>query len=190
MKRHLPSAGPSATRTATRLGGLLALCLVAVAVWTAGAPASPSGGAGCTEGMTRLKGVDVRVFCGPARATVKFAGKTYHVKNGSCLKTPGGGGFGIAFTVNVGMQQLPPPPAATPRKFSYFGVGLEKAKGGTYSNQVVGIAIAGKANLSPLENKVVISKNLKKGSFTGMTSLHVNGKLLPKKVPISGSWTC
>lgn len=176
-------------RTRRDLAAALLLSLAAAAVWAGSSAATPSR-AGCTEGMATMKGVDVRVFCGPARATVKFAGKTYHVRNGRCQKTPGGGGFGIAFTVNLGMQQLPPPPASAPAKFSYFGVGLEKAKGGTYKNQVVGISVAGRPNLSPLENKVVVGKNLEKGSFTGFASLHVKGKLLPKKAPISGSWTC
>ncbi len=187
MNRYLPRPTLNAARR-TGLAVALAVSLTAAAVRVGNSPATPSRG-GCTEGVTTLKGVDVRVYCGPARATVKFAGKTYHIRNGRCQKASGGG-FGIAFVVNLGIQQLPPPAASAPAKFSYFGVGLEKAKGGTYKNQAVGISVAGKPNLSPLENRVVVSKSLKKGSFTGTTSRHVKGKLLPKKVPISGSWTC
>jgi hypothetical protein len=176
-------------RTRRDLAAALLLSLAAAAVWAGSSAATPSR-AGCTEGMTTVKGLDVRVFCGPARATIKFAGKTYHVKNGRCQKTPGGGGFGIVFAVNIGMQQLPPPPASSPAKFSYVGIGLEKAKGGVLTNQVVGINVVGKPNLSPLENKVVVSKSLKKGSFTGFASIFAKGKHVPKKVPISGSWTC
>jgi hypothetical protein len=169
----------------------LALAVVglspAAAVWAGRSVAAPAHAAGCSPGVNKLKGEDARVFCGPARATVKFAGKTYHFENGLCQKTPGGGGFGIEFTVNIGIEELPPP---TPRKFSYFGVGLDKAKGGVYRNQAVGISVPGTRGLSPLENKVTVSANLKKGSFTGTRTVPVNGSLLPKKVPISGSWTC
>jgi hypothetical protein len=188
MKRHLSYPSSTAARRTGGLAVALALSLAAAGVWAGSSPATPSA-ARCTEGMATMKGADVRVFCGPARATVKFAGKTYHIKSGRCQKASGGG-FGIAFVLNVGLQQLPPPSPSAPAKFSYFGVDLEKAKGGTYTNQAIGISIAGKPNLSPLENKVVVSKNLKKGTFTGRASLHANGKLLRKTAPISGSWTC
>jgi uncharacterized membrane protein len=125
MKRHVPCPRPRAAKRTVGLAAL-SLALAAAAIWAGSSPATPAR-AGCTEGVTTLKGANVRVFCGPARVTVKYAGKTYHIKSGRCQKAPGGG-FGIAFVVNVGVQQLPPPAA--------------------------------------------------------------KGKLLPKKVPVSGSWTC
>lgn len=166
----------------TRLVVLATLVLTAVLGGSATAPAHP---VACSAGVTQLKGEDVRVFCGPARATVRFAGKTYRFTNGLCEKTPGTGLGALA--VNIGIQALPP---STPRKFFYFGVALEKAKGGTYRNQAVGISVPGTRGLSPLVNRVTVSADLKRGSFTGTTTVQVKGRLLPKKVPISGSWRC
>jgi hypothetical protein len=163
---------------------VLGLSAVA-AVWAGRSVAAPAHAAGCSPGVKTLKGEDVRVFCGPARATVTFGGKIYHFRNGLCQKTPGTG-LG-AFAVNIGIVELPPP---TPRKFLYFGVALDKAKGGVYTNQAVGISVPGTRGLSPLENKVTVSADLKKGSFTGTKSVRVKGSLIPKSVPISGSWSC
>ncbi len=165
----------------------VALSLSIATVATGRSFAAPSRATGCSAGVKKLKGEDVRVFCGPARATVTFAGKTYRFAGGICQKTPGTG-LG-QFAINIGIQELPPPtPPATP-KFSYFGVALEQARAGVYRDQAVGVVVAGRRNLSPLSNRVTVSANLRKGTFTGTTNVFVKGQP-PKRVRISGSWSC
>jgi hypothetical protein len=179
-----PHPTPATARVSARVVSVLGLVLAASAVWAGASAATPRHAAGCTPGVKQVKGEYVRVFCGRARATVKAAGKIYHFRNGLCQKTPGTG-LG-EFAVNIGTVELPTP---LKPKFSHFGVALEKAKGGTYQNQAVGIVVPGR-NLSPLVNKVVVSNNLKKGSFTGTATMSVKGTLVPKKIAVSGSWTC
>ena len=113
-----------------------------------------------------------RVFCGPAQATVKVAGKTHKFGNGECLKGPG-------FTVNVGTLSFAPK-----SKLAYFGLSLPTAKAGTYVGKKVTLTFnaGGKsASLSTGAAKVVVKAGLRGGSFS---SEDLSGR------PVSGSFSC
>lgn len=167
-----------------RVAAVSALCLAVAGVWVATSAGTPSRPAGCTPGPTTLGGADVRVWCGPAKATVKVAGKTYHFTQGLCQKVEGFTKGTKVLAVNIGTQTIPP---AAP-KSSYFGVLTDKAKGGTYTNQAVSWQVPGKGFAS-LTNKVVVSGNLTKGSFTGKASTRAGGKVTYVGLA-TGSWTC
>lgn len=42
----------------------------------------------CTPGVRSIAGVPARVFCGPAKASVKVGSATYAFAGGGCLKQP------------------------------------------------------------------------------------------------------
>lgn len=168
-------------RTLTVLVFCLALALSGARAGVSGAtPSRPD----CTPGPTTIRGATVRTWCGPAKATVHVAGKTYHFAHGLCKKTQGFSKGSKVLSVNIGTQTLLP---SAPKAF-YFGVLTEKAKGGTFTNQVVSWQVPGKS-FAALINEVVVSANLKKGSFKGKATVRINGKI--KNVgTATGSWTC
>jgi hypothetical protein len=98
----------------------------------------------------------VRAFCGPARATVKAAGKTFTFANGTCTLS---GGY---FNVNLGSITLPP---AKPR-FTYLGIDVKPPHAGTYSNQIVSWQEPGRG-YSVVGGTVTVNAGLKGGSFSG-----------------------
>lgn len=123
-------------------------------------------------------GVTVRTWCGPARATVKFAGKTTTIKGGQCelvslqgLKT---------FAVNTGRYTVPP---AKPKYTSFSAAGSD-TKPGTYTGWLVNFQLPGKQlTLRPTKTTVTITApGAKKGTFKGV--VYEGGKLA------SGSWKC
>ena len=179
MRHHLPFRSGTG-----RLAGGLAVCLAASAAWAAGAGSVPSRAAGCTDGVTTISGAAVRIWCGPAKAIVRVGAKTYRFTHGQCVKTAGFTG-GKVLAVNIGMQTIPP---ASPKRF-YFGALVEKVKPGRYLNQAVGWQVPGKGDAA-LVNVVVVGKGLRTGSFRGTTTVEVKGSPTPKKIPVSGSWTC
>jgi hypothetical protein len=169
---------------AGRLAAALTLSVVSAAAWAGGSAGAPSGSSGCVEGPTTLGGAAGHAWCGPAKATVHVAGKTYHFKQGICQKTEGFTKGSKVLSVNIGTQTLPPDAP----KASYFGVLIDKAKGGKYKDQAVGWQVPGKG-FAALTNKVAVSANLKKGSFSGNASVRINGKV--KDIGVAkGSWTC
>jgi hypothetical protein len=161
----------------------LVFCLALAGAWP-GASGGASFRSDCKAGPTTIGGATVRVWCGPAKATVHVAGKTYHFAYGLCQKTEGFSKGSKVLAVNIGTLTLPP----SAPKLSYFGVLTDKAKGGTYTNQAVSWQVPGKG-FAVLTNKVVVSANLKKGSFKGKATVRINGKIKDAGVA-SGSWNC
>jgi hypothetical protein len=165
----------------------LTIVLGALAVLVAAHPAASSGTEGTAPGPCKestVGGVRTHTYCGPARATVKLAGKTIAFKGGNCGVASGSlvSGWGLG----VGRYTVPP---AKPR-FKYFGVayvGVPKAGTYTKGEFVITFFVPGKTYSvigSPLGApalKVTVTKGARKGSFTGVAS----GS---KKV--SGQWTC
>jgi hypothetical protein len=182
MKQHTQQSS-SQRRRASRAVTALALCLAAAAVW-AGGSAGTLSRPHCTSGPTTIDGADAHAWCGPAKATVHVAGKTYHFAHGLCQKTEGFSKGSKVLSVNIGTQTLPPPAP----KSSYFGLLTDKAKGGTYIDQAVSWQVPGKG-FAAFTNKVVVSKTLRKGTFSGKASVRINGTV--KDVGLTtGSWTC
>ncbi len=167
-----------------KLVAALVVSLAAVGAYAGGSAGGLARSSGCTAGPTTLSGATARVWCGPARAIVHVAGKTYHFRHGLCLRTEGFTKGSKVLAVNIGTLTLPP---AAP-KSSYFGVLTDKAKAGVYHDQAVSWQVPGKG-FAVLTNKVVVSGSLKKGTFSGQASMRINGKV--KDVGVAtGTWTC
>jgi hypothetical protein len=128
-------------------------------------------------GPVQIGGVTVRTWCGPAKATVKLAGKTRTIKGGACELV---NYQGIkAFTVNTGRYTVPP---AKP-KFASFSAAGSGTKPGTYTGWLINFQTPGKQWIFRLQGqKVTITKaGGKAGTFSG--KLDGGGTA-------SGSWTC
>lgn len=127
-------------------------------------------------GVAQVGGVAVRTWCGPATATVTWAGKTMVVKGGSCDVTKLSGI--VLVTVNTGRYTVPP---AKP-KARAFSAGGSDLKAGTYPSWLISFQTPGKPwTLRPSRTTVTITKGARKGTFTGV--LYEGGK-------VKGSWTC
>ena len=133
--------------------------------------ASAPGRAACTPGPRTIGGKMVVFFCGPAKATVRFAGKTIRYRNGECTKSGG------MFTVNIGATV----PGAQKQKYPYFGLTVEGTRSGTYARQNLGFAYAGRVYAIG-QHTIVLGPGLRSGTFTG--------KSFPGLRPVSGSFIC
>ena len=154
-----------------------------VAATAAAAPTRTS----CTPGQSTVDGHSAMTFCGPAKATVKVAGKTYSFKGGACLKT------GKYLNVNIGTVVY----GAAKQKQSYFAVLIGKYPGanpgtpaapkdGTYGGGLVVVRHQGKAwdlNGFDKDVKVTLKKNRTAGTFTGSTHF-------TPRVKVTGSFSC
>jgi hypothetical protein len=149
-----------------------ALTVAAVAVATAAvATAAPTA---C--GPQQVGSATVRTWCGPAKATVTWAGKTLVIKGGTCEVTKLEGL--TMFTVNVGRTTVPP---AKPKARAFSAGGLDLAPG-SYPGWLVSFQIPGKdLVLRSSKTTVTITKNARKGTFSG--TLYGGGTA-------KGSWTC
>ena len=108
--------------------------------------------------MKTIGGAPARVFCGPAKATVKVAGTTYAFSGGQCLKASG-------FAVNVGTLSF-----ASKAKPAYFGSSLPTANAGTDAGRNVTLSFSAggqRSSLSTAGAKVVVRSRLRGGSFAG-----------------------
>ena len=157
----------------------LVLVPLAVLAATQGASARP---ASCKAGVINFGGVQARVFCGPAKATVKTGGKTLKFSQGSCDKTS------TYFNINVGTVVLGTPNKPKP---NYFGVVVGKTfgttappagKDGTYKNGVIAVVYASKGYAIRADmNTITLAKGRSKGSFKAVT---LGGKT------VTGTFSC
>src|SRR5207247_2534167 len=92
-RRHQRDQGrePLVTRTLA----ILATAVAAASILAA-ADSGKAATAGCKSGVTTVDGSPARVFCGPAKASVRIGGKTLSFANGLCEQSGGG------FVVNIG----------------------------------------------------------------------------------------
>ncbi|MCZ7588632.1 MAG: hypothetical protein M5U27_07185 [Gaiella sp.] len=153
----------------------LALTL-AVAVMIALLAGESEAAASC--GPAQVGSATVRTWCGPAKATITWAGKTITVKGGACELVDYQGIE--AFTVNTGRYTVP---RAKPRFTSFSAAGSD-TKPGTYKGWLVNFQTPGKQwTLRPTKTTVTITApGAKKGTFSG--TLYEGGKTA------KGSWTC
>ena len=137
-------------------------------------------------GPQQVGNVTVHTWCGPAKATVKWQGRTLTIKGGRCEISDV---FGKAyFVINTGRYTAPPgkPKAAA---FSALQGGSGPLKPGTQTSWLINFQTPGKqwllkvSTLVPaLTTKVtILTKGARKATFTG--TLDGGGKA-------SGSWTC
>jgi hypothetical protein len=126
----------------------------------------------CTAGVKTTAGVTYRTFCGKAKATLHFGGKTYHFVGGSCDSTAS------AFTINLGTITLPP---GKP-KYRYFGISVFTPKDGTFTNQAVGWQFPHGAHNALFHATIKLTGGRKHGTFKGTT--------LADQKPGSGTFSC
>jgi uncharacterized protein (DUF2141 family) len=134
----------------------LALLAALAALLGALAASSSAAGqtAGCVPGVRTIDGVNARVFCGTAKATVHVGAKTLSFANGACDTSS----FG--YSVNIGTFFAGTSKSTRP----YFGLAVEKAKPGTYARQTVSFRSGG---VSRSAFVTVTLKTLRSGTFSG-----------------------
>jgi hypothetical protein len=117
---------------AMKVMAALAVLASAVAAGLSSSISARSAGATCKPGVTTVKGLTERVFCGPAKATVTIkvgtkAAKTYKFRNGKCDRFP------KYFDANIGTVVLG---ATSKRKPPYFGLLMGKSPAATSEDPV------------------------------------------------------
>jgi hypothetical protein len=157
------------------------LALAALAPIAAGsASAQP---ASCTPGVKTVAGLNVRVFCGPAKATVHYGSKVFAFTQGECDKTAANFAVNIG-TVVLGTTKKPKP--------NYFGLVVGAAAGskparrdGSYVGGVLALDYGGKGYLiQGTTLKVTLSGNRSRGTFNGNTFL------TSPTVKVTGTFSC
>jgi hypothetical protein len=181
---------------ASRAGLLLAIAGTLAAGLALASPARGTATA-CKPGVTTLNGVSVRVFCGPAKATVHVkvgskAPKTYTFKNGQCDRYP------KYFDANIGTVAL----GFAKKKPLYFGLLMGKspaatskdpvvAKDGTYKGGLITIGTGTGASYT-LHGTDQLTITLKKGRRAGSFVGKRPGSTLfnQSALSVTGSFTC
>ena len=158
-----------------RLFVLAALVAAALSVLAAPSPASSAKVIRkCVPNVRPGLEVDGRtnviLFCGSARATVRYKGVAYRFSNGACYKAAGSLNVGIGKYTTVNH---------TPFYKAVYLV-APAAKDGTFELGVLAVQSKGK-ELGAAKVKVVVSSKRSRGTFTGTFR---NG---PK---FTGSFTC
>jgi hypothetical protein len=151
-----------------RLLGLL-LVVATVAALAAGSPSpADARAAKCAEGTKMLAGRYVRVFCGPARASLVVAGRTFSFRPGECFRSKD-------FTnVNVGTFTVGTSPVA--RYLRVVGPSRDGAAlRGTVSWQLPGLVDGIRGA------RLTLAAKGTRGTFSGRT---YSGR------PAKGSFTC
>lgn len=103
---------PYASAVPVRIAVPLVAAAAAALLLAAASGARPERSA-CTSGVVKFGGVTARVFCGPAKATLRVGGKTISFAGGSCERTS------RYVALNVGTVVLG---QTTKRKPDYFGL--------------------------------------------------------------------
>lgn len=144
---------------------------VAVAALAAAAFATTSAqsAAACTDGVTKIGGVQARTFCGPATATVKIGSKTVSYRGGSCSNSS----FG--WSINIGTVVL----GNAKKKPEYFGV-TANAKAGSQPKSTVAVVHSNKTYA--VIGTVALKAGLKSGTFSG--------KVFGSPTKLTGSFHC
>ncbi len=169
----------SGRRTPAALAvGAAAAALVAGAT----ASATPARHA-CTPGVRNVNGVLSRVFCGPARASVKLGGRTLVFTNGACERTA------RYFDVNIGIVTLGQ--TSKPRP-AYFGIVVGRVPGappgvpaagkdGVYTAGVTLALVSGGRGVLTVRPTVTLKSGRTRGTFAAKTAAGA---------AVSGSFSC
>jgi hypothetical protein len=136
--------------------------------------------AACTPGMTKVQGATARVFCGPAQAAARVAGRRYSFEGGVCRTSFGG------FSVNIGTKVFGDPKSAP----AYFGLLVESKRPGMhrggsvlvgFSEGVSAVTLAAPGGTARPDTQVVLAPDLRSGTFSGED---LQGRR------VTGSFTC
>jgi hypothetical protein len=122
-------------------------------------------------GLDIVNKTNIIVFCGSAKATVKFGGKTYHFTNGACYKAVG--------SLNVGIGKYTTTITHTPYFTSLYLV-VPASSDGTYRLGVLTVQFKGKS-YEAAKVKVVVKGKRSHGSFAGKFN---------KGPTFTGTFTC
>ena len=134
--------------------------------------ASSSATAACIPGPRAVGGVALHVFCGPATATIHYAGKTIRIRNGQCgPNLPG------LFSIRVGTLTLV---SRRPRSTA-FVLYVDGARDRTYRNQRLAFQYAHHHH-QVLPNTVVLAGGETRGTFSGL--------VFGSHVRVTGSFAC
>ena len=161
---------------------LFALFVAALSAAVFVPAASPA--TSCSAGVISFGGVQARVFCGPAKATLHVGGKTLSFKGGSCESTS------KYVSVNIGTVVLG---QTTKKKPDYFGLDVGQvpgsttkpaAKDGSYAGGTVAVVSGGKSYAVRGDTvKIVLSGNRSKGTITGTLIFGGSGA-------VTGTFSC
>ena len=141
----------------------LALSLVlATAASVATLAGATSSRATCAAGISKIGGFPAHTFCGPAKATVRVAGKSISFSGGMCAISQG------FWTVNIGTIELGQPHKTK----SYFGLALLKPShaDGSYSGVGFAFNVPGKS-WGVSGAKLTLRNGGKAASFSGKLTL-------------------
>lgn len=154
-----------------RSAAILLIGAIASAAWTGTSAGKPSAGAACQPGVREIAGVRVRVYCGPARATLAIGGRPIAVRNGSCTRNE------KLLVVNVGTIALYRP---SPR-FTFFGLSILARRDGTYRKGALRYQYKG-TDTQVFPVTVTLRDKRRRGTFFGR---------LPRNGPrVAGSFSC
>ena len=148
------------------------LVFATVALATAGGAASSTAGR-CDAKEATIKGKSVIVSCGPASGTVRYKGKTYRFKSGTCLRTAG------SVTLDLGTSLVSD--AKGNGGFAHMSITM-------LSNTLPLQVLADDGSLS-IDGSAKFSGIALKGTFTGTVG-SFGGVGVGKQVPFSGTWNC
>lgn len=137
----------------------------------ASAPAVAQRAAACPHSGT-INGVSVLIACGPAKATLHFAGAPLTLRNGQCVKTSSN--FGLDFGAAVAGPTTKPPPDS-------FQL-ISGPHGGTATLQ---IARGGKQYIGDAM-KLKLSPSRRSGTLSGTVTWAAG----TTKAVVSGSFSC
>jgi hypothetical protein len=152
-----------------------AICLAAVAGSGHAQLHSKRAGA-CTPRHTTVRGHPAVVECGPATATVRYAGKTFTFSGGTCSKV----GF---WNVYIGTRVT-----GGASKNLFFAFGSVK-KDGTYTQHDFEVGFQNDYAVFDLgKGTTTLSRNLRHGTFSGTVLTGPN--LRPNGKRMSGSFSC
>ena len=151
----------------------LLVVLVALAI-TAAASGGTRLAEACKPGIHTVGKTTYRVFCGPASASVRVAGKMHSFRHGSCLKLGGA----RVFTLSIGTLAMS---GGKPR-YSYLGISVPSARrDGVYRSASVTWAYGGK-RYSAYNVKLTLAGNRTRGAFSG--------RIVGKRGTVTGSFRC
>lgn len=143
-----------------RLFLLTALCAAAVSVFagTSQAKTIRKCKPNLQYGLEVMDKTNIIVFCGSAKATVKFNGKTYHFTNGACYKAVGSLNVGIGkYTTTI----------THPPYFTSLYLVVPATQDGTYRLGVLTVQFKGKSYETTASTKVIVKNKRSRGSFAG-----------------------
>ena len=153
---------------------IASVAALAAALSTTAASGAPTAAAGhCLSKTETIKGKSVIVNCGPASATLRYKGKTYRFKPGTCLRT------GSSVMLDLGISLVSG--AQGNGGFAYMSITMLSKKLPAQIQADHGkLSIGGSAKFSGIAVKGTFSGTV--GSFGGVST--------GKSVPFTGSWNC